>query len=113
MNLPKREELLFRTVHASADMAVSWWADGKDTHRPGGAHFVTEQFKDYTPKNIKMALKKGDFKRIHKEIYSRPTIMFEGQNVSFQGEYLKQAKIPLKPWLWCEKEYLKDTQFCP
>ena len=35
--------------------------------------------------------------------------MFEKKNSSFQREYLKQAKIPLKPWLWCEKEYLKDT----
>lgn len=51
MNLPNREELLFRTVHASADMAVSGGElVGKITIGPGG-HFVAEQFKEYTPKN--------------------------------------------------------------
>ena len=46
-------------------------------------------------------------------MYSRPTIMFEGQNIGFQREYLKQAKFPLKPWLLREKAYLKTHNFAP
>lgn len=109
MNLPKREELLFRTVHASAGGELM----GKIPRGLVVPILWLSNFRITPPKKLKWPLKRGHFKRIQKEIYSRPTIMFEKKNSSFQREYLKQAKFPLKPWLWCEKEYLKDTQFCP